>query len=180
MNSFVEDVSLTETPLFVVPYNILDSAEQEHATIRWIVLFWVSFLNMDFMLTAIKPIWEFNDISEDLSCGFAGLVVAFVFGYAIVDDDFLVHDSGKEPMVAVIYCDNDLVLFADVFSFEGSWDHLLGFGKSGFGEKWVEHFVFFAGLSGLVVDHFKVSINDFVVEPDPKREGSKGSGKEFL
>ena len=105
------------------------------------------------------------------------MVVAFVFGDTVIDDDFLVHYSGKEPVIAVVDCYDDLVLSADVFSFECSWDHLLGFGESGFGEKGIENFVIFAGLGGLVVDHFEVGVDDLVVEPGAKGEGSEGAGK---
>jgi hypothetical protein len=35
-------------------------------------------------------------------------------------------------------------------------------------------------LGGLIVDHFKVSVDDFIVEPDAKGESSERSGKKFL
>jgi hypothetical protein len=119
MNSFVGNVVLRETPLFVTPYDILDSTEQEHATIRVVVLFWVSLFDLDFMLTTIKPIRKFDDVGKDLSCGFTCLIGAFVFGNAIVNDDFLVDDLGKKPVVSVVDGNNDLILFADIFSFKG-------------------------------------------------------------
>jgi hypothetical protein len=49
-------------------------------------------------------------------------------------------------VVAVVNGNDDLVLFADVVSFQGTGDHLLGFGKSSFGEEGVENFVFFVNF----------------------------------
>jgi hypothetical protein len=109
---------LRETPLFVASYDIFDSADQEHSTIEAVVLFWVSFFDLDFMLAAIKPIGKFDYVGKYLSCGFTCLIVAFVFGNAIVNFYFLVDDLGKEPVVSVVDRDNDLILFADIFSFK--------------------------------------------------------------
>jgi hypothetical protein len=71
-------------------------------------------------------------------------------------------------VVAVVNGNDDLVLFADVVSFQGPGDHLLGFGKSGFGEEGVENFVFFANFIGFFIDHFQVGVDNFVIEPESK------------
>jgi hypothetical protein len=49
--------------------------------------------------------------------------------------------------------------------------HLLGFGKSSFGEEGVENFVFFADFIGFFIDHFQVGVDNFVIEPESKGKG---------
>jgi hypothetical protein len=78
----------------------------------------------------------------------------------------LIHDSREEPVVSIVEGDDDLVLFADVVSLEGSGDHLLGFGEGGFGKERVENFVLFADFNGFFIDHLQVGVDDFVVEPE--------------
>ncbi len=52
-------------------------------------------------------------------------VVTDCFWNAVVYFHCLVDNSRKEPVVAVINGNDDLVLFADVVSLQGPGDHLL-------------------------------------------------------
>ncbi len=108
------------------------------------------------------------------------MVKAFVFGNAIVYDDFLVHNSDKEPVVYVVDGDNDLILFVDFFMVEGFFDLLLWFGYGDFCKKRVEYFVPLTDFGRLVVNHFEVRINNLVVKPGAKRKGHEGLCKEIF
>ena len=168
-------ICLTEAPLLIVSDDILDSAKQKHSTIRRIILFWISWLHLYLMITAIKPIWKLQNVPKNFTCRFASLIVTSLLWYTIIDDYFVVDYLGKKPVVSIVYGNNDLILLTDVLSLQCSGNHVFGFWKCCLGKEWVQNLVILTRFSCLVVNHLQVCVDDLVIEPRTKRESFEWS-----
>lgn len=61
-----------------------------------------------------------------------------IFLYTVVDNDVALDDRCEEPMIAIVYGDNDVVFKGDVFPFEHSLNDITGFGECGLCEERVQ------------------------------------------
>lgn len=98
------------------------------------------------MFCLIEPIREFDDVWKYFACGFTWCIIERILWNAVENLDHWIYDPGKEPVITVVYGDDQNVVSGDVATFESTLNNFLAFSESCLREERIQNFVLTALL----------------------------------